>query len=161
MAIPEYADERSHKFFARYFVGSARGDNGGNYGYDWNTAHPELRPTLTLAAGRQRICGYCGSTARPIQDTGREHWPVVGHTCCCKGAMDELEHADQVKALKERHEREMLGLLRAGPKPPEEVARKALKMSLVMHYGDIPHYSPERLMTLCEQVNRARGYGEI
>lgn len=128
MAIPDYADERSHEFFTRSFVGKSHGENGTGYIIRWDTMHEALRNTATLATQTTltRICAYCGNRALSIQSE-EGSYPVVGHTCCCKGAMDEREFQDKTQELKARHNRELNELHQQAPKVSPDAIRASLK----------------------------------
>lgn len=127
MAIPDYADPRSHQFFSNYYVGSSHGDNGASHRWDWDSSADGAEPTLVLPNDK---CAYCGNRALPIQAGLRRgrvgyhddrDYSVTGYTCCCKGAMDEVEHRAKVRELEDRHSQEMAALAKQAPKPDPKV----------------------------------------
>lgn len=150
MARPEYADERSHKFFSSGFVGSSHGDNGTSYSTHWDSTSVGLHPTAVHTSRISiEVCAYCGNRALPIQTDlgyrgGRgDRYISKGHTCCCSGAMDEREYVAVREAMLERHHNEIQEMEKAAPVPPKEVllkyatrcTEKALK-SISDHWGD-------------------------
>ncbi|CAD5377332.1 conserved hypothetical protein [Pseudomonas sp. OF001] len=129
MAIPDYADERSYKFFSRSLVGTKHGEGGTGYCVSWNTSAEGLEPTAVYP---NCTCIYCGNRANPIQAGLRRprstyigeddrDYNVTGYACCCKGAMDEGEHKLKVAELKERHAQELEALEKQRPTPDPEV----------------------------------------
>ncbi|WP_415912371.1 hypothetical protein [Neptuniibacter sp. QD37_11] len=128
MPIPEYCDPRAEEFFTRGFVGERHGENGTSYRISWDTTHEGLQPTLVLKAGNRRICAYCGNPALSIQSRS-EGYPTIGHTCCCKGSRDELEHKEKLEALQARHEEEMTALMNEAPRPSKSVVEVAVSAS--------------------------------
>ncbi len=129
MAIPDYADERAHKFFTQRFVGTRHGENGSSLSIDWDSSAEGLEPTAIYPNGR---CVYCGNHAHPIQaglrhprhsygEPGDRGYEVTGYACCCKGAMDEREHKARVEELKQRHEDELAALVKQAPVPDPDV----------------------------------------
>lgn len=151
MARPEYADERSYKFFSHGFVGGSHGDNGSSYRTDWDSTSEGLHATAVhTSRACNPVCAYCGNRALPVQkDLGysglRSHnrYIDMGYSCCCKGAMDEREYVAVREAMLERHHLEIQELEKAAPEPSSEVllayatkcAQSALK-SLGTFRGD-------------------------
>ncbi len=155
MPIPLYADERAKRFFYYGYTGKS-GD------YFWNTSAEGLEPTLTYPNG---TCGYCGNRALSIQaglrhrnrlDSERDY-DVTGYTCCCKEAMDEVEHRTLVKQMKERHEDELAALNATAPAPSEAVFQKyaegVLQNSMKSAMNSFKHIkSPGDLKKLAERL---------
>lgn len=124
MAIPDYADPRSHEFFANGFVGFTHGDNGTSYARSWDSRHPELKVTATVAVNYRAHCVYCGNRAMPIQNQDLD---VTGYTCPCKGALDEVEYLRLVEELREQFDNDLESLTaNAAPVPSEEVLRRSM-----------------------------------
>lgn len=126
MAIHDYADERAYKFYSHGFVGNKHGDNGTNYKTSWNSTSEGLKPTKVYKPTSCReYCVYCGNTALPIQNLD---YDVIGYTCCCKGAMDEVEYDQALKELKKKQQQELYQFQQNAPKAPEEVKMKVLQV---------------------------------
>lgn len=138
MSIPKYADKRAHKFFHRGFVGGTHGDDGTSYRMSWGSTDDGLVPTSVVMSethGRHHpFCGYCGNRALPIQNS---RYDVTGHTCVCKGAMDEVEWIALHKQMKSRHEDEMAELEDARPKVDPKVVARVAKSALDANVKDI------------------------
>lgn len=129
MARPEYADERSFKYFRTGYVGEKHGDNGTAYSSTWDSTSEGLRPTRVHTTRNYAYCAYCGNRALPIQQrvnrvrsfSVRYDYKDAGHTCCCTGAVDEAEYHTKRDEMLERHRGELRALEDTAPKPNPEV----------------------------------------
>ena len=116
MAIPDYADERSHDFFSTGLVGKSHGDNGSAYRTSWNS-QCDAEPTRMIRAGYRPVCAYCGNAAMPLQPNIQRYndYEVTGYTCCCTGAMDEVEWRHELTEMENNHAEELRALQRREP----------------------------------------------
>lgn len=131
--IPEYADQRTHKFFNRVYVGKLDGKHGEDeYGYkmSWDSRHEDLEPSLTYGSYN---CVYCGKRPYSIQP---DHlgYEVTGHVCLCKDAQDEIENNKAIAEALENHQQELRVLKSKAPKPSVEVKRKLIESKLKEDY---------------------------
>ncbi len=118
MAIPAYADPRSHKFFTRGFVGSKAGEEGTNYSTYWNS-HSETVPTTVYSLRSDaHVCAWCGNRPFPLQDA---YLDVIGYICVCKDAMDEVELIAEYQALLKEQAQARQALKDKLPKPSQVV----------------------------------------
>ena len=129
MAHPGNIDERAKKFFNYGFVGERHGDPGLNgYRYSWDSDAEGLRKTQVFQCSNGVAwCAYCGDKAYPIQDTSRHNWPVVGHTCVCKGAMDEYDWQRAKEEMLARHAEEEAEHFKLRPVAPKPVLARIVK----------------------------------
>jgi hypothetical protein len=125
MKYAEHCDERAKKFFHQGYVGPASGEDGTPYATFWDSSDADLEETSMYAAARTGPrCVYCGNRGYAIQPwISSGDYSTRGHACICKGAMDEIEHRDQVKKLRAQHARELRALQLKGPQPSLEVAK--------------------------------------
>lgn len=123
MAIPDYADPRSHKHFSQGFVGRSHGDPGkGGYKMSWD-AISDAKPTSTIGTSdHTRYCVYCGNRAFPIQFSVGGN--VAGFCCVCKDAMDEVDWIAKRDALIAEHNVALRDLDRQAPKRNMEIITK-------------------------------------
>lgn len=134
--IPPHADERTHKFFNRVWVGKCGGRHGEDeHGYkmSWDSRHDDLKPSTTYGCFH---CVYCGKRPFPIQP---DHmgYDVTGHVCLCKEATEEVVLNAQIEAMQERHAQELHTLALQLPKPSNDVKRKLIEKELTNdHYLD-------------------------
>lgn len=131
MAIPDYCDPRAEKNFTRGLVGISHGDNGSAYRYSWDSQCGQKKTTMV-----DGYCAYCGNRGLPLQpliDIYRD-FTVLGHTCICKDAMDELELKDAVNQVRIKAEKEIQALEdkmpKINPKVIKTLAEDKLKSSL-------------------------------
>ena len=130
MAIPDYADERSHKFFTLYYVGPSNGEDGTAYKTMIDTRHEDLKPSKNY---RGRCCAYCGQMVYAIQP---DHmgFEITGYFCVCKDAMDEVELNAAIEELEQKHSEELLQLKKKAPKPSVKVKRRLIEHELKDDY---------------------------
>lgn len=160
MAKPDYSDPRFDHCFDLRYVGQGHGDHGGSSVLMWDSTSDGLRQTYTLEMPGMAypVCGYCGNRALPIQSSGSSlitSYRLVGYTCCCTGAADEIDHRKQVEDLKERQYAEMQALKARAPKPSAEVLQKALQdyaQSLAMSFAGA---SPKAINKLSARLQEA------
>lgn len=102
MFIPS---EDVKKYF-RYGYNGVRGIRG--HTYDFDTTSPDLKPTRHVIIDGARYCPYCGEQMYCIQDM--DTLAVTGHCCICEGARAQLAYDEEEKALRAKHEAELLSL---------------------------------------------------
>lgn len=132
-SIPENADERTHKFFSRGYVGKHGGRHGEDeHGYvmSFDTRHEDLKPSTTYG---QSYCVYCGKRPYPIQPS-KLGFAITGYVCLCKEATDEVENNALVEEMLERHAEELYELQKLKPKPSIDVKRKLIEKCLTDDY---------------------------
>ncbi len=132
MAIPDYADERSYKYFTRGFVGSSHGDDGSSYRMSWNSRCDAEPTKMIQGICYHPVCAYCGNQGLPLQpyiDTHRDY-TITDYTCVCKSAMDEVDWRQQVAELENKHHEEMSALNQSQPKPDLSIVKNILKKEL-------------------------------
>jgi hypothetical protein len=119
MAIPEYADPRSHKHFSKGFVGTSHGDGNTGYRTSWD-AISEAKPTSTMGIhAHTRFCVFCGNRAFPIQScVGAD---PHGYACVCKEAMDEIDWQEQFQQLLNEQAKARRLLIKEMPKRNPDV----------------------------------------
>lgn len=127
MAIPDYADERSYGNFSRGFVGSGHGDNGSSYRVSWDTQCGAEATKMIITYGRP-LCAYCGNIGLALQPNIERFrdYDVVGYTCVCKDAMDEVEWRNEMRELKNKHNEEIRALERREPKTNPDVIKRII-----------------------------------
>lgn len=97
------------KYFKRYYVG-VHGVDG--HAYHFDNLSENLVPTHIMWIGNTPYCPYCGHKMLAIQDDMVHHFRVIGYTCICQGARNEIEYEAKLKELKEKHEQEISELNR-------------------------------------------------
>lgn len=117
MAIPDYADERAHKYFYRGFVGSGHGENGTGYRLSWSSTSDAKPTSVHRVDSNHSYCVFCGNRAFPIQN---EHYAVTGYSCICKDAMDELEWQFEYQILLNEQYQAREALKKKAPVPKKE-----------------------------------------
>lgn len=127
MAIPDYADERSYDRFSRGFVGSSHGENGSSYRTSWNS-QCNAEPTKMINSHFRPVCAYCGNVGFPLQPNIDRYFDygVVGYTCVCKGAMDEVQWREELVAMENKHYEELQALKRLEPKTSPDVIKNVI-----------------------------------
>ena len=115
-----YADERAKHMISEGFVGNGHGNYGilNQYSVSFDTSHPDARPTETVKIGSFHYCAYCSRPALSIQaglankkcglgsGLHSSAYAVTGHTCVCKGAMDEVQMNNDIKELNDKLEQQ-------------------------------------------------------
>jgi hypothetical protein len=135
MAIPDYADPRSHKHFSKGFVGISHGDGNTGYKTSWD-AISDAKPTSTMGIHTHtRFCVFCGNRAFPIQScVGAD---PHGYACVCKEAMDEIDWQEQFQLLLNEQAKARRLLIKEMPKRNPDVFEQYAKRVWDHNVADI------------------------
>lgn len=149
---PAHADPRSHKLFHRVYVGPTQHGKlryGGcpvdvnGYTMSFDNRDKSLKSTAML--GNRQICVYCGHqtfSRQPHIDDMIPDYRVVGYTCICKGAMDELEYLDSKEQMEIRHRQELAALEKSKPKESMDVKKRFIENYL----NNLEEYQYDRVI---------------
>lgn len=107
---PKHADPRSYKFFKDYRQVSY----SNRIGMVWDSRSATVPTSMyKLRLGGKLLCAYCGNQPYPIQDADCK---IIGDTCICKGAMDEVYWVKGYRELLDKQEEEYQDYLDKFPK---------------------------------------------
>lgn len=114
--------------------------NMNDHDYYWNSTHENLVPTKAVQIGNNHYCPYCACTMFPIQN---KNFDVTGYRCFCDGANAELEWKAEDKALREKHEQELIqirqkyiGRVKSNLPALFEIKQRKEKESFDFHHWD-------------------------
>lgn len=110
----EFIDKRAKGFFQWV-------NDGRKCYYSWNSLSEGLVPTTEVIISSTRYCVYCGEEMYPIQENcSEDNYPMKGHCCICKEALDEIDLNHEMKELLNKQENEREELKKKYPEPNYE-----------------------------------------